>query len=200
MSAARADRLYQRYVAWLGRGALMVVAGVMVFFAATLLVPGLSWVALTGAGILIAAGCLCMLTGFVNLARWILARRLFYRALPEAKRREVYRNELRNRGAPNWYVQGGRRLRVAYVLSVIMLAFVAVPLLLYSIGAPLVALGLAPLSVLLLLGLLHRLLNRSAVRDRRFDPRLQVAAGETPIGGADHRQQPDDDPAEVRKR
>ena len=200
MAAARADRLYERLASWLGRGVLLAISGVLVMFVAWLLHPGFAWVLFTLAALLIAAGLLSMVAAIVILGLWFLARHTFYRQLPVERRREVYQNELRMRGAPAWYLRSDRRVRVAYVLSTLVLSA------LFILGLALVAgtvRGRSGLIIVVVASIavpaVIALINRPAERGPR-DRRLQVAAGEAPVGEPDHRQKPGDHPADVGDR
>ena len=138
MAAARADRLLSRYVTWLTRGVFLCIVAGLAILAGMLLSPAISWLVETLAALLVVAGFACFMLAIVSLVRWFIARRAFYHELPPARRRIVHQSELRNRGAPAWYLRAPRQGRIAYVLASFVVAslLVAGPVIFLNSGHP----------------------------------------------------------------
>lgn len=169
-----------------------------------LLSSGISWLAYSLAALLFVAAFACLLVAVGVFIWWVAARRAFYRELTPDRRQAVHQIELRNRGAPGWYLRAGRRKRATYIVSMIVLISLFVlglPQLLIALHAHFTGRSFLVAAALLGIGFIAILsfVNRP-VKGIRIDRRLQVAAGETPVGEADHRQKPGDHPGDVGDR
>jgi hypothetical protein len=67
-------------------------------------------------------GFVCCLIMLIRLTQWIFVRHAYFARMPSDKRAVAYEEELRRRGAPEWWIHAGRCRRMAYLTGVIAVA------------------------------------------------------------------------------
>lgn len=110
------------FVRWATRSFLLTAAAVLSAIVGWVLIPALSGVASVGIVIFLALALGSFVLMVVRAVQWVFSRSKYYRGLPATDRTLAYTQELRSRGAPEWYIGMNRRTRLAYIAGVFVVA------------------------------------------------------------------------------